>query len=218
MLELWGRVLIKEPHGSLCGCRKFSYKVWLIKEKKKNAARDCFRPLKAGLTSKLAGCSGPCLPKFWKSLAISSALPLSTVKTVSRQKMPLLQLVAIASHPSIASLHEKSVSTTHQAVENSKQLPFSLHFSRLSNASSLILSSHTVCVPAARYFSSPLLESRQFTSIFLIELYLFCLSKARVREDLKTWGLCKPEGKENQGSTTESWSQIKWITVRLLSY
>lgn len=105
-------------------------------------------------------------------------------------------------------------------MENSRQLALSLRFSRLSNPRSLSLSSHTVCVPAASYFTGPLLDSRQFASIFriLLELHSFCLSKTIVREDLKTWGLCKAEGKDDQGSTTESWSQINWIIVWVLCY
>lgn len=81
-------------------------------------------------------------------------------------------------------------------------------------------SPHTLYVPVASYFSGPLMETLQFARTFLvlIEPHFFCLSKARMRQDLKSWGLSKPEGKEDQGSVTESWSQINWITVWALCY
>lgn len=167
MLKSWGRVLLREPHRGLYGCRKFSYIVWL---RKKTYCSHC-RFLEALSAS---------------GLKISGALPPTTMKSLCPgRKCPCCNL----QHPAIVTLHEKSVSTTHwSGKKQAAPLQHPLLQAEWSQSPQPLLT-HYLC-PSC--FSGPLLDSRQFASIFPLELHLFCLSKAGVREDLKTWGLSKP--------------------------
>lgn len=155
--------------------------------------------------------SAPCLKISHNLQCFASPSPCSLYVQTENASAAIC---SIASHYAIVTIHENSVSSIHWRVQNSKT--FSLQLSPLQaewSQSPKLFLTHPIC---PSYFSGLLLGSCQFASIFLIELHLFCLSKAKVREDLKMRGLCKPSGKEDQG--TESWSQINWITTWVLSY
>lgn len=153
-------------------------------------------------------------PQIWKPLVISSSLPPPTTKSLCPdRKCPCCNLqhrfpFCHCDLPWEVCLHQPLESGKQQATP----LQLSLPQAEWSQSPQPLLT-HRIC---PRYFNGPLLDSCQFASIFLVELHLFCLSKASVREDLRTRGLCKPQGKEDQG--TESWSQINSIIVWVPSY